>query len=79
MNESPPDPARPRVILAHLDKQLADIETVGVYLCLQRDAVQRALATAERPRPVRRERRERLERPIARPGVYLLEPRARRR
>lgn len=77
MDESPPDPARLRVILAHLDKQVADNETVGTYLRLQRDAVQRALASAERPSPVRRERREHLRRPIARPGVYLLEPKVR--
>lgn len=62
------------MILAHLDKQVADNETVGTYLRLQRDAVQRALASAKRPSPVRRERRERLGRPIAQPGVYLLEP-----
>ncbi|MEU9149177.1 DUF6233 domain-containing protein [Streptomyces sp. NPDC048417] len=51
----PPDPARLRVILAHLDKQMADHETLGVYLRLQRDAVQAAIARAERraiPRPV---------------------------
>ncbi|MCX4974252.1 DUF6233 domain-containing protein [Streptomyces sp. NBC_00620] len=45
MNEMlPPDPARLRVILAHLEQQLANEETVVTYLRLQRDAVQRALA-----------------------------------
>ncbi|WP_217546427.1 DUF6233 domain-containing protein [Streptomyces sp. GbtcB6] len=51
----PPDPARLRVILAHLDKQMADHETVGTYLRLQHDAVQAALSRAERraiPKPV---------------------------
>ncbi|MEV6763475.1 DUF6233 domain-containing protein [Streptomyces sp. NPDC051105] len=43
----PPDPARLRVILAHLDKQMADHETVGIYLRLQRDAVQAAISRAE--------------------------------
>ncbi|MEU9245839.1 DUF6233 domain-containing protein [Streptomyces sp. NPDC048385] len=54
MSELPPDPARLRVILAHLDKQMADHETIGTYLRLQRDAVQAAIARAERraiPRP----------------------------
>ncbi|MBT2676806.1 hypothetical protein J7E95_39695 [Streptomyces sp. ISL-14] len=48
MTELPPDPVRLRAILAHLDKQLADNETVGIYLRLQRDAVRDALARAER-------------------------------
>ncbi|MFJ3794968.1 DUF6233 domain-containing protein [Streptomyces sp. NPDC090088] len=55
MSELPPDPARLRVILAHLDRQMADHEIVGTYLRLQRDAVQAAIARAERramPRPV---------------------------
>ncbi|MFE7276907.1 DUF6233 domain-containing protein [Streptomyces sp. NPDC057623] len=63
------------MILAYLDKQVADNETVGIYLRLQRDAVQRALATAKRPIPAHRER---LGRPIARPGVYLREPKVSR-
>ncbi|WP_406157715.1 DUF6233 domain-containing protein [Streptomyces canus] len=45
----PPDPARLRAILAHLDRQVADHETVGIYLRLQRDAVLAALAQAETP------------------------------
>ncbi|MFG2963561.1 DUF6233 domain-containing protein [Streptomyces sp. NPDC048288] len=51
----PPDPARLRVILAHLDQQMTDHEIVGTYLRLQHDAVRAALARAERraiPRPV---------------------------
>lgn len=50
----PPDPVRLRVILAHLDKQMADHETIGIYLQLQRDAVQAAISRAELraiPRP----------------------------
>ncbi|MCG7202293.1 DUF6233 domain-containing protein [Streptomyces arenae] len=53
MSELPPDPARLRVILAHLDQQLADHETIGTYLRLQHAAVQAALDQAERP-PARR-------------------------
>ncbi|MCQ9179192.1 hypothetical protein KMT30_09110 [Streptomyces sp. IBSBF 2953] len=48
MNELPPDSTRLRAILSHLDHQLADTETVTTYLRLQRQAVQRALAAAER-------------------------------
>ncbi|WP_405924886.1 DUF6233 domain-containing protein [Streptomyces sp. NBC_00035] len=50
MNELPPDPARLRVILAHLEQQLANEETVVTYLRLQRDAVQRALNAAGQQR-----------------------------
>jgi hypothetical protein len=51
VNELPPDPPRLRAILAHLEKQLAENDTVGIYLRLQRDAVQAALAHAEAPPP----------------------------
>ncbi|MFE0257259.1 DUF6233 domain-containing protein [Streptomyces sp. NPDC059010] len=47
MSELPPDPVRLRAILAYLDKQLADGETVVIYLRLQRKAVQDALARAD--------------------------------
>ncbi|MCG7203985.1 DUF6233 domain-containing protein [Streptomyces arenae] len=57
MSELPPDPARLRVILAHLDKQLADHETIGTYLRLQHAAVQAALDQAEQPPPRRRSAR----------------------
>jgi hypothetical protein len=54
MSDLPPDPPRLRAILAHLDKQLAENETVGIYLRLQRQAVLAALEHAERPpRPQR--------------------------
>jgi hypothetical protein len=49
MSELPPDAPRLRAILAHLDKQVADHEAVGIYLRLQRQAVQEALARAETP------------------------------
>lgn len=55
MNELPPDPPRLRAILAHLDKQIADTETVATYLRLQRHAVLTAISRAELkaiPRPV---------------------------
>lgn len=55
MNELPPDPPRLRAILAHLDKEIAENETVAIYLRLQRDAVHAALARAEAP-PQRRPR-----------------------
>jgi hypothetical protein len=51
VNELPPDPARLRAILAHLEQQRADNETIGIYLRLQRDAIQAALAQAEAPAP----------------------------
>jgi hypothetical protein len=47
MNELPPDRARLRIILEHLDKQVLDNETIGIYLRIQRDAVRQALARAE--------------------------------
>ncbi|ELP64161.1 DUF6233 domain-containing protein [Streptomyces turgidiscabies] len=47
MNELPPDPPRLRAILAHLDQQLAQSETIATYLRLQRDAVHRALTKTE--------------------------------
>lgn len=53
MSELPPDPHRLRVILAHLDEQLTENETVRIYLQLQRKAVQAALAQAEPPPPRR--------------------------
>ncbi|NUP15413.1 MAG: hypothetical protein HOZ81_04780 [Streptomyces sp.] len=55
MNELPPDPPRLRAILAHLERQVADHEAVGIYLRLQRDAVQAALTHAEAP-PARKPR-----------------------
>lgn len=51
MNELPPDAARLRAILEHLDRQAADNEAVGIYLRLQRDKVRKALAAAEEPPP----------------------------
>ncbi|MGW7241525.1 DUF6233 domain-containing protein [Streptomyces sp. NPDC054804] len=54
MNELPPDPPRLRAILAHLDKQIADTETVATYLRLQHRDVLAAISRAERkatPRP----------------------------
>ncbi|MEU1536185.1 DUF6233 domain-containing protein [Streptomyces fagopyri] len=60
MSELPPDPARLRAILTHLDKQLADTDTIRTYLRLQREQVQRALqATAEQPGRPSRQRQAR--------------------
>ncbi|MFJ4931674.1 DUF6233 domain-containing protein [Streptomyces sp. NPDC088736] len=49
MSDLPPDPARLRAILAHLDRQLVDADTIRTYLRLQREEVQRALQAAGRP------------------------------
>ncbi|MFI1767545.1 DUF6233 domain-containing protein [Streptomyces sp. NPDC020800] len=49
MRELPPDPPRLRAILTHLERQVADADTITTYLRLQRHAVQQALAQAERP------------------------------
>ncbi|MEU2623026.1 DUF6233 domain-containing protein [Streptomyces sp. NPDC007157] len=54
MNELPPDTPRLRAILAHLDKQIADTDTVATYLRLQRGAVLAAISRADHtsiPRP----------------------------
>lgn len=65
VNELPPDAARLRVILAWLDKQIADNATVGTYLQLQRDAVARALKGAQGAQQPRRPARQP---PRSRPG-----------
>lgn len=79
----PPDPARLRVILTHLDQQVDANDVVGIYLRVQRDAVQRALASVERqdaPRPPVAAAQKHpqqpppLERMKLRPGTYMLEP-----
>lgn len=51
MSELPPDPARLRAILAYLDQQITDHDTIRLYLQLQRDAVRHALDQAEPPQP----------------------------
>ncbi|MGW2492348.1 DUF6233 domain-containing protein [Streptomyces sp. NPDC001606] len=58
MSELPPDPSRLRAILVHLERQIAETDAVGIYLRLQRDAVRRALARAERPPQQSRLRRK---------------------
>ncbi|MFL4904798.1 DUF6233 domain-containing protein [Streptomyces sp. MMS24-I2-30] len=75
MSELPPDPPRLRAILAHLEQQLADNETVGIYLRLQRDVVRRALTAAEpAPAPAQRKRQPDPPRqPTAQPGTYRLQ------
>ncbi|MEU2875035.1 hypothetical protein [Streptomyces sp. NPDC007070] len=42
----PPDPPRLRMILAYLERQIAETDVVGMYLRLQRDAVRKELASA---------------------------------
>ena len=56
LSQLPPDLPRLRTILAHLDRQIAENHTIGIYLRLQRDAVREALTRAER-RPPRRQSR----------------------
>ncbi|MFH7340687.1 DUF6233 domain-containing protein [Streptomyces sp. KHY 26] len=46
MSDLPPDPPRLRAILEHLERQVAETETIGIYLMLQRDEVRKALARA---------------------------------
>ncbi|MEU6068617.1 MULTISPECIES: DUF6233 domain-containing protein [Streptomyces] len=63
MSALPPDAPRLRAILAYLQEQIAQSDTVGTYLRLQRDAVREALARAEgrsapgSPRPTAAARR----------------------
>ncbi|MER6122766.1 DUF6233 domain-containing protein [Streptomyces sp. NPDC001795] len=47
MSELPPDAPRLRAILTFLEEQIAENETVGIYLRLQRDAVREALTHSE--------------------------------
>ncbi|MFE9127116.1 DUF6233 domain-containing protein [Streptomyces sp. NPDC007148] len=47
MPDLPPDPERLRVLLAWLTERREENETVGIWLRLQRDAVERALDEAE--------------------------------
>ncbi|MFF5438765.1 hypothetical protein [Streptomyces achromogenes] len=51
MTELPPGPPRLRAILAHLDRQVAQTDTIGRYLHLQRDTVRKALAAPSRRPP----------------------------
>ncbi|MFE9645290.1 DUF6233 domain-containing protein [Streptomyces sp. NPDC006365] len=55
MTDLPPDPPRLRAILAHLEQQIAENETVHTYLELQRDGVLQALDKAEGGEPQRAE------------------------
>ncbi|OIK24369.1 hypothetical protein VT52_027560 [Streptomyces malaysiense] len=49
MPDLPSDPPR-RTILRHLERQIAETETIGIYLRLQRDEVRKALTQAPRAR-----------------------------
>ncbi|MFD5753580.1 DUF6233 domain-containing protein [Streptomyces sp. NPDC127033] len=75
----PPDPARLRVILAHLDRQIAETDTIGTWLRLQREAVRHALSAADAPVAPASERQREQAGPLprARPGPYKLEPKIR--
>jgi hypothetical protein len=77
MSELPPDAPRLRVILTHLDKQIADNDTVGIYLRLQRQAVQEALARTEAPPPRRPGRLAKGAAPLRSMGVAHTQPRPR--
>ncbi|MEV6667920.1 DUF6233 domain-containing protein [Streptomyces nigra] len=54
MSALPPDAPRLRALLAFLEEQIAENQTVGMYLRLQRDAVREALARAEGGGPTQR-------------------------
>ncbi|NUS26079.1 MAG: hypothetical protein HOV92_17905 [Streptomyces sp.] len=56
MSELPPDPDRLQTILRYLDQQIADNQTIGIYLRLQRDAVRQALDHHTAPSPAGRQR-----------------------
>lgn len=75
MSELPPDPPRLRAILAHLDKQITDHEAVGIYLRLQREAVQAALAQAETPAQRRPGRPAKGAAPLRSMGIAQVQPR----
>ncbi|MFI1764180.1 DUF6233 domain-containing protein [Streptomyces sp. NPDC020800] len=66
MSELPPDLPRLRAILAYLDRQVTDNETVGVYLRLRREAAQKAVAAAEERAATERPRPSRPRRPASR-------------
>ncbi|OIJ88273.1 DUF6233 domain-containing protein [Streptomyces colonosanans] len=68
MSALPPDAPRLRAILRHLEEQIADNETLGIYLHLQRDAVRAALARAERKTAHRSQRPSRPRRPAPPPA-----------
>ncbi|MYQ48745.1 hypothetical protein GTW40_27555 [Streptomyces sp. SID4985] len=52
MAELPEDVPRRRMILAHVERQIAENETINTYLSLQLAEVRQALARAEqRDRP----------------------------
>ncbi len=74
MHDLPPDPARLRTILAYLDKQLADEETVVTYLRLQRDTVRQALAHAEGEQPAQPQPQPRPPLPPADPATTPRRP-----
>ncbi|MFF2383788.1 DUF6233 domain-containing protein [Streptomyces sp. NPDC058108] len=73
MSELPPDPPRLRAILAHLDRQLAETDTVRMYLQLQRQQVQRALDTAGRT-PARGPRQQSGRAPELPPAAPAMRP-----
>jgi hypothetical protein len=75
MSELPQDPPRLRAILAHLNQQITDHETVGIYLQLQRKAVQEALARAEAPPERRSGRLAKGAAPLRSMGVAQVHPR----
>ncbi|MEU5536445.1 DUF6233 domain-containing protein [Streptomyces sp. NPDC020362] len=69
MSELPPDLPRLRAILAYLDRQITDNETVGIYLQLRREAARKALAAAEQQAATSRQRRSGPRRPASSPAA----------
>ncbi|MER8062752.1 MULTISPECIES: DUF6233 domain-containing protein [unclassified Streptomyces] len=75
MSDLPSDPPRLRAILDHLERQVAETETIGIYLRLQRDEVRKALARAtSAPTRARARTPQRPETQHHRPSAeYLME------
>ncbi|MEE1797232.1 DUF6233 domain-containing protein [Streptomyces sp. JV176] len=65
--------------MAHLDRQIAESDTIGTWLRLQREDVGRALAAADAPAASTPGRRRERTGPLPRvqPGAYKLEPKIR--
>ena len=57
MTDLPPDPPRLRALLGFLERRIAENDTIGTYLRIEHDKIQKALARAERPPQRHRPRR----------------------
>ncbi|BBC91242.1 DUF6233 domain-containing protein [Streptomyces griseofuscus] len=73
MSGLPPESARLRAILAYLERQIAETETVGIYLRRECHAVRKALAHAQTSSGPGRDREVRESRPWPPSAQYLME------